>query len=301
MRSLRVWGRWWILAVVICLALLPGVAAAQGTAYTVRPGDTLNSIAARHGATAAAIVRANGLSNPDFLRVGQQLVIPTRSPGSSSAGQASSGSGNATYTVKAGDTLAKIAARFGVNARAIIRANNIANPDLLRAGAKLTIPGASSSSSGSASSPSGTAQYGKSGAYNRYGGGLQNYLDPTRFAVSISKQHCWLLQNNEVTGSWPCSTGRRGYATPPGFYTIQSKVPVAYGSRWNFCMPYWLGIYFIGSTENGIHGLPYNKWGKDWADEIGTPISFGCIVLDDAAAEKLYSVAYIGMQVIILK
>ena len=141
----------------------------------------------------------------------------------------------------------------------------------------------------------------RSPAYNRYGGGPKNYLDPTRFAASISMQHCWLIENDFVTGSWPCSTGRRGYETPPGFYTIQTKLPSVYGSRWDFYMPYWLGIYFIGSTENGIHGLPYNQWGKDWKDKIGTPISFGCIVLDDPAAKQLYEVAYVGMQIIILK
>lgn len=228
MRSLHVAAGRWLVAAILLFLLLPAPALAGNITYTVRPGDTLNSIAARYGTTATAIARANGLANPDHIRVGQVLVIPGASSGSNTA-------------------------------------------------------------------------VSKSNAYNRPGGGPQTYLDPTRFAVSISKQHCWLIQNNQVTGSWPCSTGRRGYATPPGFYTVQSKIPVAYGSRWNFYMPYWLGIYTIGSTENGIHGLPYNKWGKDWGDKIGTPISFGCIVLQDAAAKQLYNVAYIGMQVIILK
>jgi lipoprotein-anchoring transpeptidase ErfK/SrfK len=223
-----------VVALLVLLMLLPGAADADGTTYTVRSGDTLNSIAAAHRTSAAAIARANGLANPDYLRVGQRLVIPS----TESSGQ----------------------------------------------------------SSGKPPARSATA-----GNYNRYGGGPQNYLDATRFAVSISKQHCWLIQNNLVTGSWPCSTGRRGYETPPGFYTVESKAPVAYGSRWNFYMPYWLGLYHIGSTENGIHGLPYNKWGKDWGNRIGTPVSFGCIVLQDAAAKQLYNAAYIGMQVIILK
>ena len=234
MRLLWVIGARSVIALLVLFLLLPGAAAAQGVTHTVRPGDTLNSIAAAYGTTATAIARANSLANPDYLRVGQRLVIPSGGSAASSPARSS--------------------------ARPV-----------------------------------------KSGSYNRYGGGPQTYLDPTRFAASISKQHCWLIQNNLVTGSWPCSTGRRGYETPPGFYTIQSKVPVAYGSRWNFYMPNWLGIYNIGSTENGIHGLPYNKWGKDWGNRIGAPISFGCIVLQDAAAKQLYDVATIGMQIIILK
>jgi LysM repeat protein len=42
----------------------------------VREGDTLVSIAARFGTSAAAIQRANGLGSADVINVGQVLVIP---------------------------------------------------------------------------------------------------------------------------------------------------------------------------------------------------------------------------------
>lgn len=44
--------------------------------YTVRPGDTLNSIATRFGITAQEIMDANGLLNPNVLEVNQVLIIP---------------------------------------------------------------------------------------------------------------------------------------------------------------------------------------------------------------------------------
>ncbi len=44
--------------------------------YTVRPGDTLYSIAARFHTTVGAIERANAITNPGLLRVGQVLIIP---------------------------------------------------------------------------------------------------------------------------------------------------------------------------------------------------------------------------------
>ena len=47
------------------------------TRYTVRPGDTLAGIAARHHTTVEAIVAANHLANPDVIHVGQELVIPS--------------------------------------------------------------------------------------------------------------------------------------------------------------------------------------------------------------------------------
>jgi murein DD-endopeptidase MepM/ murein hydrolase activator NlpD len=47
--------------------------------YIVQAGDTLGSIADRHGVGADAIVTANNLTNPDQLEVGQVLVIPAAS------------------------------------------------------------------------------------------------------------------------------------------------------------------------------------------------------------------------------
>jgi len=43
--------------------------------YTVRHGDTLSSIAARHGSTVAAVMQTNNLGNATIY-AGQQLVIP---------------------------------------------------------------------------------------------------------------------------------------------------------------------------------------------------------------------------------
>lgn len=67
-------------------------------------------------------------------------------------------------------------------------------------------------------------------------------------------------------------------------------------------MPYWMGLYYAGSTENGIHGLPYDPKTKrrTWEGLVGTPITYGCIMLDDANAKTLFDVAYIGMPVVIL-
>lgn len=53
----------------------PGPTASHRT-YTVRPGDTLSGIAARHGTTVAAIVKANGIKDPRTIRPGQVLIIP---------------------------------------------------------------------------------------------------------------------------------------------------------------------------------------------------------------------------------
>jgi len=60
-------------------AAAPTVAAA--TTYVVRPGDTLGAIALRHGVSVQALVHANGISNPNLIRIGQLLQIPDSSAG----------------------------------------------------------------------------------------------------------------------------------------------------------------------------------------------------------------------------
>jgi LysM repeat protein len=95
------------------------VALAQ-TRYTVQPGDTLTSIAARYGTTVDAIVAANNLPNRSTIYAGQSLIIPTGGTASQPAQPASG-----TYTVQPGDTLSGIAARYGTTVQALLQANGL--------------------------------------------------------------------------------------------------------------------------------------------------------------------------------
>ena len=44
--------------------------------YIVKPGDTLGAIADEFGTTVEAIVEANVIVDPDFIKDGQELIIP---------------------------------------------------------------------------------------------------------------------------------------------------------------------------------------------------------------------------------
>jgi lipoprotein-anchoring transpeptidase ErfK/SrfK len=115
--------------------------------------------------------------------------------------------------------------------------------------------------------------------------------------VDISEQHMYVYDGDTLVYSFVASTGRNNY-TKVGTFAVQSKIPNAYGSTWDIWMPDWLGIYYAGGSENGIHALPILPNGATlWSGYLGSPISYGCVVLDTYDAELLYNWADIGTPV----
>ena len=120
--------------------------------YSVQQGDTMGSIAVDFGIDMIELIEANGQINPDSLLVGQEILIPGYQPqapaasSGSSAGTSASGSqsgdaGSATHVVQQGETLSDIATLYGVDEGELVRLNNIANRNQLRAGQVLLLPG----------------------------------------------------------------------------------------------------------------------------------------------------------------
>lgn len=70
----------WIVTLVLIASILPTSMAQAGNCgatITVQRGDTLTRIATRCGVTVDALVQANSLSNPNIIRIGQALRIPS--------------------------------------------------------------------------------------------------------------------------------------------------------------------------------------------------------------------------------
>jgi LysM repeat protein len=120
-----------------------------------------------------------------------------------------------------------------------------------------------------------------------------------RIVISISEQRMWLLQDGEPLFEHIVSTGISNSPTMPGVFQVKSRYINAYASNWDLYMPHFLGIYHATpNLLNGIHGLPLLSNGvRLWADVLGSPASYGCVILDLEAAEHLFEWAEDGVVV----
>jgi LysM repeat protein len=129
--------------------VVPPVSASEKT-HSVQKGDTLSSIASSYGVSWKRLAEYNGITNPNQLKVGQELRIPgSSSPAVSSPSTkrtvpvssrpVASAIKPGTYVIQKGDMLATIAKRSGLTVAEIKAANDLKS-DSLVAGKKLTIP-----------------------------------------------------------------------------------------------------------------------------------------------------------------
>ena len=146
-----------------------GSATTKKKYHTVRSGESLSKIANKYGLSVTELKNMNKLKS-NYVKVGQKLVVgytyvaPPKtdntqasdstavksSGGSSSSGSSASSSSNSSssssssspiiYTVKSGDTLYKIATKYGVTVKQIADYNHLTNVNTLHVGQKLKIP-----------------------------------------------------------------------------------------------------------------------------------------------------------------
>ncbi len=184
-----------------------------------------------------------------------------------------------SYTVQSGDTLTSISWDVGMPYWRIVDENPGLNADAtLNPGQVLTIPS-------------------------------KDDLLPLpvvigkRIKVSISEQHLWGYENGTQVFDYVISTGIDRSPTQPGIFQVQTHDPNAYASLWDLTMPNFLGIYESWpGFMNGFHGLPTLSSGQIlWANILGSPASYGCIILDLDDAEALYNWAEDGVVVEIVE
>ena len=176
------------------------------------------------------------------------------------------------YIIQPGDTMIKIGWKVGMPYWKLLQANPGMNPDAMWAGQEIVVPS-------------------------------KDELLPLpvvankRIVISISEQRLWAYQDGSLLSEHIISTGIDRSPTQPGIFQVQTHEINAYASVWDLHMPNFLGIYEAWpGFMNGIHGLPTLSNGRRlWANVLGRPASYGCIILNLDAAEWLYNWAEDGV------
>lgn len=110
---------------------------------------------------------------------------------------------------------------------------------------------------------------------------------PMLLVVNLVTQRAILYRNGVPIGASTASTGRQGYSTPTGVFTILQKQIEHYSSKYDSApMPFMQRLTWYGVALHAGH-LP------------GYPASHGCIRLPTGFAKLLYGVTKLGMTVVI--
>jgi hypothetical protein len=118
-------------------------------------------------------------------------------------------------------------------------------------------------------------------------GGDNKAMGPMAVIVSLTEQRAYVYRNGILIAVSTVSTGRKGYETPTGVFTILQKDRDHYSKKYdNAPMPYQERLTWDGVALHA-GGLP------------GYPESHGCVHLPTKFAELLFGATNMGMTVVI--
>lgn len=182
-----------------------------------------------------------------------------------------------THTVQPGETLSSIGFDYGIPYPWI----QVANPGLetLYAGQSITIP-----------SPDELIPL--------------PVVSHKRLVISLAQQRLWAYEWGALKWDWTISTGIPDSPTAPGVFQVQTHETEAYASQWDLYMPYFMGIYQPAPNSglmNGFHGFP-TRDGHNllWTGNLGTPVTYGCVLVGNQQITDLYAWAEAGVIVEII-
>ncbi|MCB0063313.1 MAG: LysM peptidoglycan-binding domain-containing protein [Caldilineaceae bacterium] len=241
--------------------------------YIVQAGDTLSQIAVRYRTTLAHLIEFNQISPAQRLQAGQALVVPV-------AGRAIAAIPTVApleHIVQPGEQLGMIAARYDLSTADIMRANRLADADLLVAGQRLLIP--------QGPDPQDALAY-----LENLRTGSDGYHVHTEFPtltekwidVDLSEQRLVAYRGKKPIRTFIISSGLPNTPTVTGSFRIWAKTPIqdmyagnrAAGYSYYISDVQWVQYFY---KDYGFHAAY-------WHDNFGQPMSHGCINLrtDDA-------------------
>jgi LysM repeat protein len=242
--------------------------ATSGT-YVVQRGDTLSSIAYRHGVSTQALASANNIYNQNLIRRGQRLVIP----GAGTTAAPSYSSSGSVHVVQRGENLYRIALYYGTTVYALASANNLSSTSLIYTGQRLTIPGGGSASTAPPSSSVSAPTAGK-------------WID-----VSLANQSLVAYEGQRPVYWATVSTGLPRTPTIKGRFRIYVKLRSTRMSGPGYSYP---NVPYVMYFYQG-----YGTHGTYWHNNFGQPMSHGCVNMTISDAQWLYNWAPVGTLVVV--
>jgi LysM repeat protein len=214
----------------------PPAPTTEARTYLVKKGDSLWKISKLEGISVGDLSRANSLTKTSTLKVGQKLtvpaaakaekanvatasVVPTSSDTATSTAAVQTDAGGASYTVKSGDSLWKIARLQNVSVAAIKQANSLSS-NSLKVGQKLHLPTATAKAPADAAAntvsagvaPTSSTAWQAPGTYQENGQTI-HVVDFSESPATIAKKYGIktddLLKANNITDAKKVQYGQR--------------------------------------------------------------------------------------------
>lgn len=122
------------------------------------------------------------------------------------------------------------------------------------------------------------------------------FIEGKYIDISISNQIMTLFEDGVRVNSFLISSGKRGFPTPSGTFSVKRKEDNHWSSSYGLWMPY--SMNFSGSFY--IHELPYWPSGyREGENHLGVRVSHGCVRLGIGPAKYVYDWAEIGTPIYI--
>ncbi len=255
--------------------------------YTVQPGDTLFRLAGKHGISLTKLMSINGFSEEEWLKLGQELLVPPSlapapqpahlisalQPAPPITGMQPGRTRPDVHTVQTGESLTDIAALYGVNPGALARLNDLQNNSIPETGLVLRIPSANAL---------------------ELLEGIGQRLDPADYPtfserwieVDLNEQMAIAYEGVVPVRVFVISSGVGSSPTVTGTYNIWVKIAMQDmrgGSRAAG------DSYHVTEVKNVQYfHEDYAFHGTYWHSNFGTPMSRGCINMTEEDAMWLF-------------
>jgi LysM repeat protein len=209
--------------------VIPGQGGKPDVIHVVTRGETLTRIASTYGTTGRLLAEANGLTNPDLIRIGQEITIPGASSSTpvqgSNDGETNGGGGvgptarsGKSHIVKSGESIESIASKYsGVSAASLRTANGIVG-NTIYTGTRLFLDGSGFVATGSSTTGNYTVKSG-----DRLGDIARAHATSVSSLVDLNGlSNPDLIRPGQILkvpggSSWMCPVGKASFFNDWGF------------------------------------------------------------------------------------